>query len=129
MLWAAGGRAPVAVLNVASSWPHQAYSVRVLGDWLDAKPQRGKTVSGPVFQDQVELRVRLNDRSEGKYSAVVELTGWLLEPVRVPVEMVIEARAPVVEKVMEPAETDPAASELPAPEATHPALPATVTVE
>ena len=131
MMWPEGGGAPVAVLNIASSWPLQAYSVRVLGDWLDARSQRGKTVSGggAVFQDQVELRVRLNGRTEGKYSAMVELTGWLLEPVKVPVEMVIGARAPGVEKVMEPPEVDPSVSALPAPEATHPALPTTVTVE
>ena len=89
--WPAGGHSPASVLKIASSWPHQAYAVRVLGDWLEATSERGTTVSseGTVFEDEVNLRVRLNERTEGTYSAVVELTSWQMEPLRVPVEMVI----------------------------------------
>jgi hypothetical protein len=96
LTWAEGGRPPVAVINVASSWPNQTYSVRVQGDWLAASAHRGRTVSatGDVFEDQVELRVRLNERADGRYLALVEFTAWQMQPLTVPVEMLTEKAEP-----------------------------------
>ena len=122
--WPEGGNSPVAVINVASSWPNQTYAVRVLGgEWLAASAQRGKTVSatGNVYEDQVELQVQLNERAEGTYVATVEFTAWQMQPLLVPVEMTISKTVIETGDKKIPGESHPGPDPL---TSTHPEVPA-----
>jgi hypothetical protein len=86
---------PAGVLRVASTWPGIHYEVRVDGDWLLAEPERGLMAPSDsnganVNADTVILRIKPGEHKPGRRTAVVQLSAWQAEPVRVLVECSIE---------------------------------------
>ena len=79
------------VIHVAATWPKLAYRVTSNADWLTAAAERGFTPreSSALASDAVHVRIDPSHLPPGKHQAVVSLSGWQAETVRVPVELTV----------------------------------------